>query len=76
MKRVNKVIVVMLFTFGIQHVALGGRIGSKMVVRGLRNTGKTLWSGFETVMRSGINFRELNRKIKERQELSGYADIK
>lgn len=75
MKTMNKVIVAVLFVFGMQLIAVNPSVRSRVVHRGVRKGCRAIGRGFTAVMGSGINFDELNRKIRERHEKTGYSEI-
>jgi hypothetical protein len=75
MKTTNKVIVAVLFVFGMQLIAVEPSLRSRRVDRGVRKGCKAIGRGFTAIMSSGIDFDELNRKIRERHEKTGYSEV-
>lgn len=76
MKIMNKAIVGVLFVCGAQLSAVEGWINLRVIARELRNARITVRQGFQAIIRSGISLDELNRKVQEKQDAHGYADLK
>jgi hypothetical protein len=75
MKTTNKVIVAILLICGMQIIAMDRLTGSRAARAGLARGCRAIGRGFTAVMGSGINFDELNRKISERHEKTGYSKV-